>query len=166
MRSFRRFELSGLFIGGKETSAISLSWILALLPQRPDLERRLVEELDGVLGGREPRASDLPELRYLHTVLEENLRVHPPVWLLFPRKTTDDVSLGGHLVQRYRVEWAGDRPVEPRVVFNTCFPRRRAHPACAAQVTTSTPLSEDRPQVSITLGMPDTLRTPLLLWRT
>jgi cytochrome P450 len=28
------------------------------------------------------------------------------------------------LLQRYRIEWADDRPVEPKVIFNTCFPRR------------------------------------------
>jgi cytochrome P450 len=193
-----RFELSGLFIGGKETSAVSLSWLLALLPRRPEVARQLTAEIDRVLGGRVPQAADLPELRYLEAVLQENLRMHPPVWLLFPRKATDDVVLGGHVVrrgttvwvspfathyhpaiweqpdeflperfahegaeggarhpyawlpfgsgprvcvgtrfalmemqlfvarllQRYQVEWADDRPVAPKVVFNTCFPRR------------------------------------------
>lgn len=28
------------------------------------------------------------------------------------------------LLQRYRIEWADAKPVEPKVIFNTCFPRR------------------------------------------
>jgi cytochrome P450 len=100
-----RFELSGLFIAGKETSAISLAWLLSLLPRRPDLTARLVEEIDRVLGGRAPRAEDLPQLSYLQRVLQENLRLHPPVWLLFPRRAADDVELGGHLVRRGTTVW-------------------------------------------------------------
>jgi cytochrome P450 len=192
-----RFEIVGLLIAGKETSAITLSWLLALLPQMPDVERRLVDEIDAVLGGRLPEAEDLPRLSYTRMVLSETLRRHTPVWILFPREATEDVIVGPHriprgtrvwvspyvthhhpafwdapeefcperfasedeepslkhryawlpfgggprvclgnrfammemtlfvarLLARYRVRWAGRRPVEPKVVFTTYFPR-------------------------------------------
>jgi cytochrome P450 len=36
----------------------------------------------------------------------------------------DDTSIRARLLQRYSVEWADTRPVTPKVIFNTRFPRR------------------------------------------
>jgi cytochrome P450 len=100
-----RFEISGMFIGGKETTATALSWLLALLPRMPAVERRLVDEIDEVLAGRPPTADDLPRLRHVEATLQETMRCHPPVWVLFPRLATEDVILGGHAVARGTKVW-------------------------------------------------------------
>jgi cytochrome P450 len=89
-----RFELTGLLIAGKETSAITLSWLLGLLESHPDVKRRLVEEVDSVLADRVPTAEDLPALRR-----------HTPVWILFPREAASDVTLGGHAIAKGTRIW-------------------------------------------------------------
>jgi len=74
-----RDEAITLFIGGFENIATTLSWTWYLLAQHPEVEAKLHRELDGVLGGRLPTAADLPQLRYTRMVLEESMRVYPPV---------------------------------------------------------------------------------------
>jgi cytochrome P450 len=59
-----------------------LSWTWYLLSQHPEVERRLHEEIDAVLGGRAPELSDVPELRYAEMVLSEALRLYPPAWAI------------------------------------------------------------------------------------
>jgi cytochrome P450 len=100
-----RFELIGLLTGGKETSAITLSWLLALLTERPEVERKLVAELDEVLEGRAPEAEDLGRLRYMRMVLFETMRRYPPVWILFPRETYEEVRFGAHRVSKGTRIW-------------------------------------------------------------
>jgi cytochrome P450 len=75
-----RDETITLFLAGHETTASTLSWTWWLLAQNPAVEKRFHEELDGVLGGRQPTMDDLPKLGYLGHVLTESLRLYPPAW--------------------------------------------------------------------------------------
>ncbi len=77
-----RNEVATLFMAGHETTANTLAWAWYLLSQSPESERRLHEELDRVLGGRPPSLADLPDLPYTRAVIEETLRLYPPVPLL------------------------------------------------------------------------------------
>lgn len=99
-----RDELVSLVIAGHETVASGLTWALWLLAD--DARRggagaqalpRVQAELDRVLGGpngRDPVWADLPELAFTRAVVDETLRLYPPVWLITRRATADDV-LGG-----------------------------------------------------------------------
>ena len=49
-----RDEVITLFLAGHETTAIALSWTWYLLGRHPEVEERLVAELEVVLGGRVP----------------------------------------------------------------------------------------------------------------
>lgn len=75
-----RDETITLFLAGHETTANTLSWTWWLLAQHPAIERKLHEELEGVLGGRLPALEDLPKLTYLNLVLTESLRLYPTAW--------------------------------------------------------------------------------------
>ena len=75
-------EIMTLFLAGHETTANALSWTWFLLGQNPEVERKLVEELRRVLGGRVPTPADLPQLVYTDTVLRESMRLYPPVWVI------------------------------------------------------------------------------------
>ncbi len=74
-----RDEAITLFIGGFENIATTLTWTWYLLAQHPEIQEKLHAELDRVLGGRLPTANDLPQLGYTRMVLEEAMRVYPPV---------------------------------------------------------------------------------------
>ncbi|MDX2015041.1 MAG: cytochrome P450 [Myxococcaceae bacterium] len=95
--SHLRDEIMTLFIAGHETTANTLAWAWVELCRQPELLRQLQAEVDGVLGGRPPRASDLPQLAFARAVFEEAMRLYPPVPFA-PRQAAADDVLGGHRV--------------------------------------------------------------------
>jgi cytochrome P450 len=92
-----RDELMTMFFAGHETTAQALTWTWYALSQHPDVEARLHDELDHVLAGRPPTAQDLAQLPYTRRVVDETLRLFPPVWL-FPRGAIHEDQLGGYHV--------------------------------------------------------------------
>ena len=77
-----RDEALTIFLAGHETTAVALTWTLYLLSQNPEIETRLVAELDRVLGGRTPTVDDLPNLKYVEQVFAEGMRLYPPAWAI------------------------------------------------------------------------------------
>ena len=77
-----RDEAMTLLLAGHETTANALTWSWYLLSQHPEIERRLHEEVDGVLGGRTPALDDLPHLTYTRAVIAETMRLYPPAYLV------------------------------------------------------------------------------------
>ncbi|HEX5318077.1 MAG TPA: cytochrome P450 [Stellaceae bacterium] len=77
-----RNEAAVIFMAGHETTANTLAWCWFLLSQAEDAETRHHAELDAVLGGRPPNLADLPRLVFTRAVVEETLRLYPPVPIL------------------------------------------------------------------------------------
>ena len=78
-------------------TAKALSWSVALLDAHKDARTRLLAELDGELAGRRPGRKDLPRLPFTRAVVEEALRLDPPIWLL-TRTAVDDDEVAGYAV--------------------------------------------------------------------
>ncbi len=94
-----RDEVLTMLTAGHETTANGLAWTLYLLSKHPGILRRLQHELDEVLGDDEPDMMKLRELTYTNQVIQESMRLYPPVWAVARRAEQDDV-LSGHLVKR------------------------------------------------------------------
>ncbi len=92
-----RDEVITLLLAGHETTALNLSWSWYLLAQHPEVERKLHAELDAVLGGRPPCASDLPKLQYTDKIIRETLRLYPPAWRIF-RRTEEAFAVGEYIL--------------------------------------------------------------------
>ena len=92
-----RDELLTLFLAGSETTASTLTWLWYLLAIHPEVEQRLLSEVDDVLGGRTPTASDLSRLEYTKRVIEEVMRLYPPVWAIARDAVEDDEISGYHI---------------------------------------------------------------------
>ncbi len=90
-----RDEAMTLMLAGHETTALTLSWLWALLARHPDVESRLHQELATVLGDRPPSIEDLPALRYTEMVVREALRLYPPTVAL-GRETIQEVQIGDY----------------------------------------------------------------------
>ncbi|MCZ2524927.1 cytochrome P450 [Streptomyces sp. HB2AG] len=84
-------------LAGHETTATSLTFALHLLGHHPQEQRRAHEEVDRVLGGRPPAASDVDSLPYLTMVLKEAMRLYPPAPVI-GRRPVRDVEVCGHIV--------------------------------------------------------------------
>ncbi|MFC6825023.1 cytochrome P450 [Halopelagius fulvigenes] len=88
-------EIITLLTAGHETTAVSLTYTTYLLSQHPNVERRLVAELDEVLDGRPPTMADVPELTYTEQVVKESMRLYPPVPRIV-REAVEPDTLGGY----------------------------------------------------------------------
>ena len=94
-----RDEVLTVMGAGYETTARALCWTFYLLDRHPEAARSLREELGDVLGGRTPNVEDLPRLPYTRMVVQESMRLFPPVWGLSRRlKEADEV--GGARIPR------------------------------------------------------------------
>lgn len=89
-----RAELKTLFLAGHETTGCALTWTLYAISKNIEVRRKLEAELESVLGDRVPTAEDLPQLTYLRQVVDESLRMYPPIWL-FPRDAVADDNVNG-----------------------------------------------------------------------
>ncbi len=89
-----RNELLTLYVAGHETTAWLLSWSLAFLAQNPQAAEKLCAELES-LAGKSPSIDDLARLPYSKMVLQETLRMRPPVWFI-QRQTHEEIHINGH----------------------------------------------------------------------
>jgi cytochrome P450 len=89
-----RDEVITLFIAGHETTANALTWAAYLLSTHAGVGRLLRTEVDETLGDRVPTVADVPELTYTRMVLDETLRLYPPVWVTDRKAVEADVVCG------------------------------------------------------------------------
>ena len=93
--------MSDVFIAGMETTATTLCWALMYLIHKPDVQQRLHQELDQVIGpGRLPELDDKKNLPYLEATITETLRLSSIAALSVPHKTTVDTTLQGYSIPK------------------------------------------------------------------
>jgi enediyne biosynthesis protein E7 len=96
-RARMRDELVTLLLAGHETTASTMSWAFYLLDKHPEAWERVHAEAVEVFSRGTPDAAALHRLRFTTNVIQETLRLYPPVWLL-PRIAEDADEIGGYLV--------------------------------------------------------------------
>jgi cytochrome P450 len=89
-----------LLIAGHDTTAAGLTWLFYCLARHPQALALVHQELDTVLGNREPTANDLPRLSYTERVVKETLRLYPPAIGVFVRQALADVEIAGYTLPR------------------------------------------------------------------
>ena len=95
-----RDELMTIFIAGNETSANALTWILYLLAQNPEAADKMTAEIDQKLdSGVVPGFNTVNEFYYVKQVIEESMRLFPPVWSV-GRRTIEDDEIGGYRIEK------------------------------------------------------------------
>jgi cytochrome P450 len=99
-----RDEAMTIFMAGFETTSLSLAWMCHLLATHPEIQARLRREAAEVLGERRATAADYPELRYTEGVVNETLRLYPPVAMI-GREALVDVELGGFRIDKGTAVW-------------------------------------------------------------
>jgi cytochrome P450 len=92
-----RDEVMTMFVAGHETIGSALAWTWYLLAEHPEVERRMQEELDEVLGGRVATGADFARLPYTNMIMLESMRLYPPVWLM-ARRPVHDYQVAGYTV--------------------------------------------------------------------
>jgi len=102
---------------GHETTALALTWTFYLLSLHPEIEERVVQEIEAVTQGSALREEHVEALSYTRQVILEAMRLYPPAPVVV-RTATRDVSLGAEVIragsptyipiyaiQRHRLLW-------------------------------------------------------------
>lgn len=92
-------EVLSLFLAGHETTALTLIYALNLLAEHPEVDDRLYQEIEAVLGDRLPTLSDLSDLPYARHVVTETLRLYPPVHAMV-REAIEPDELSGYPIPK------------------------------------------------------------------
>jgi len=77
-----RDEVMTIFLAGHETTANAMSWAFYCLSLAPESDRRMADEIHGVLGERSFTLTDMPRLAYTQRVIKESMRLYPPAWII------------------------------------------------------------------------------------
>ena len=87
-------ELKQYLWAGTETTALTLAWALYLTSRQPEAAERIRREGEAVYGDREPTAADYSALAYTRAVIQETMRLYPPIWMLIRVAAKPDVIDG------------------------------------------------------------------------
>jgi cytochrome P450 len=90
-----RDEMMTMLLAGHDTTALTLTYTWFLLSEHPEIERKVHEEIDEVIGDERPGMEHVRELDYLEWVIQEAMRLYPPVYTMF-REPTEDVTLSDY----------------------------------------------------------------------
>jgi len=96
--TYLRDMLLNFMIAGRDTTGVLLTWTLYFLSRHPEVEEKVVQELKQVHQGRPVTAETVTQLEYLKQVLNETLRLCPPVPNNVRRSVKEDTLPNGYHV--------------------------------------------------------------------
>ncbi|XP_017344207.1 cytochrome P450 2K1 isoform X3 [Ictalurus punctatus] len=92
--------VSNLFAAGTDTTSTTLRWCLLLMAKYPQVQDRVHEEIDRVIGGRQPVVEDRKNLPYTDAVIHETQRLANIVPMSLPHTTSCDVKFQGFIIKK------------------------------------------------------------------
>ncbi|KAF5744440.1 cinnamate-4-hydroxylase [Tripterygium wilfordii] len=102
------YIVENINVAAIETTLWSIEWGIAELVNHPEIQKKLRDELDKVLGlGVQVTEPDTHRLPYLQAVIKETLRLRMAIPLLVPHMNLNDANLGGY-----------DIPAESKILVN------------------------------------------------
>ncbi|RTL72121.1 MAG: cytochrome P450 [Hyphomicrobiales bacterium] len=87
-------ELKQYLWAGTETTALTLAWAMYEVSKRPEARERIRREGLEVYGDRDPTAADYSALAYTRAVIQETMRIYPPIWMFIRVAAKADVIDG------------------------------------------------------------------------
>lgn len=92
-----RDQLLTMLIAGHDTSTSLLTWALYLLGKHPSVKERARLEVDTVLGDSTLTLEHMAQLHYLDQIIDETLRLYPPIHL-GSRVAANDLEFQGYTI--------------------------------------------------------------------
>jgi cytochrome P450 len=90
-------NLMTFITAGHETTALGLAWTFDLLARHPDVESKVLDEINAVTEGRPVTSNDVSQLVYTRQVFSEAMRLYPPAPII-TRTALQDFQLGEYLI--------------------------------------------------------------------
>lgn len=86
-----------MLIGGLHTTGTTIAWALYYIMKNPKVEKKILKEVEEVLGDGETDLNKFSELKYIKNVIKETLRITKLApWSA--RISNVEISLGGHTI--------------------------------------------------------------------
>ncbi|XP_069346730.1 cytochrome P450 2D6-like isoform X3 [Eulemur rufifrons] len=96
-----RLVVADLFSAGMVTTSTTLAWALLLMILHPDVQRRVQQEIDEVIGKvRRPEIGDQAHMPFTTAVIHEVQRFADIVPLGVPHMTSRDIEVQGFLIPK------------------------------------------------------------------
>ncbi|GMP95982.1 hypothetical protein CsSME_00044827 [Camellia sinensis var. sinensis] len=93
--------LVDIVVGGTDTTATMVEWVMTEIMHNPELMKKVQEELSDIVGMNNfVEESHLPKLLYLDAVVKETFRLHPALPLLVPRRPSQSCVVGGYTIPK------------------------------------------------------------------
>ncbi|GLJ05627.1 hypothetical protein SUGI_0021750 [Cryptomeria japonica] len=99
-----------IFLAGKDTTALAMSWFFWLISMHPHVEEKIVSELSQILNSKHLSNvydtvgvfgwEELRSMNYLQAALSESMRLYPPVPAVFREAKIDNVLPDGTHVKK------------------------------------------------------------------
>ncbi|TYJ07196.1 hypothetical protein E1A91_A12G287900v1 [Gossypium mustelinum] len=100
MKEIKAILLS-IVTGATDTTFTTIEWAMTELLRHPNKLRRVVEELDAIIGDQNiVEEFHLPRLLYLEAAVKETLRIHPPAPLLMPHMPSETIVVAGYTIPK------------------------------------------------------------------
>ncbi|XP_047963069.1 6,7,8-trihydroxycoumarin synthase-like [Salvia hispanica] len=92
--------LMNMIVASAETTPAAVVWTMTALIKAPKVMEKLQNEIRSLVGKKgKVDEDDLPKLPYLKAVINESLRLYPPVPLLIPRESIETSTLDGYEIR-------------------------------------------------------------------
>ena len=92
-----RDQMLTLFIAGHDTSTALLAWTLYLVGSHPQVQPRLYAQTSGLPAETPPSPEQVEELVYFKQVIDETLRLYPPIHV-GNRVSAEDLAVCGYAI--------------------------------------------------------------------
>lgn len=87
-------EVMTLFIAGHDTTAVVMNWVFYLIAKRPEVQEKILAEIKEKGDAETLDMNAIMSFDYTRRVLQETMRLYPPVWS-FGRKTIEADNIDG-----------------------------------------------------------------------
>ncbi|KAK7290746.1 hypothetical protein RIF29_05390 [Crotalaria pallida] len=104
---FLRDIVISFILAGRDTTSSALSWLFWILSSRPNVQKKILDEIETVRSRRSGELSrakfayeELKEMHYLHAAISETMRLYPPVPVDTKECLYDDVLPDGTVIKK------------------------------------------------------------------
>ncbi|RIA86494.1 cytochrome P450 [Glomus cerebriforme] len=97
-----RDEMATFFVGGHDTTSLSLSTTFYYLAKYPEIQEKARAEVISILGNESviPTSDQLKEMKYIYAIIKESLRIIPPVPMINLRILEEPIKIGPYIIPK------------------------------------------------------------------